>query len=285
MARSCTICGKKISLFSPALILKDGSICKDCFSKIGLTGSFSDNSWAQRQNSNELKSLIEKGDSIDTKAENATFKLSLKKSKAKVNQEVADERERNNKNYQDILSTFNNDNAQKFDKYLFDSNKQQVLKKRTLLDNEYKLISYSDIVNYTPIQRGEKIHKQHTLTRAVIGNELAGSVGAIVGAVSGGKDFEYVNKLGVIVNVKDNSTFSIYFITTKTKKGALLDMAFDNFDQICALLDGIIDSNRLNIKIGKDDPFEKIKKYKELLDNNIISQEEFEAKKKQLLNL
>ncbi|MFT8660714.1 SHOCT domain-containing protein, partial [Liquorilactobacillus ghanensis] len=28
-----------------------------------------------------------------------------------------------------------------------------------------------------------------------------------------------------------------------------------------------------------------IKKYKELLDNNIISQEEFEAKKKQLLNL
>ena len=41
-------------------------------------------------------------------------------------------------------------------------------------------------------------------------------------------------------------------------------------------------------KIGKKnekDPYEEIKKLKELLDNNIITQEEFEQKKKQLLDL
>lgn len=41
-------------------------------------------------------------------------------------------------------------------------------------------------------------------------------------------------------------------------------------------------------KIGKkngNDPYEEMKKLKELLDNNIITQEEFEQKKKQLLDL
>lgn len=41
-------------------------------------------------------------------------------------------------------------------------------------------------------------------------------------------------------------------------------------------------------KIGKKDekdPYEEIKKLKDLLDNNIITQEEFDEKKKQLLNL
>ena len=41
-------------------------------------------------------------------------------------------------------------------------------------------------------------------------------------------------------------------------------------------------------KIGKKnekDPYEEIKKLKELLDNNIITQEEFDQKKKTLLGL
>ena len=39
-------------------------------------------------------------------------------------------------------------------------------------------------------------------------------------------------------------------------------------------------------KIGrKNDPYEEIKKLKDLLDNGIITQEEFEEKKKRLLNL
>ena len=36
---------------------------------------------------------------------------------------------------------------------------------------------------------------------------------------------------------------------------------------------------------SKKDPIEEIKKYKELLDSGIINQEEFDKKKKELLNL
>ena len=44
-------------------------------------------------------------------------------------------------------------------------------------------------------------------------------------------------------------------------------------------------TNVLGIKKDTvDNKLEMLKKYKELLDNNIITQEEFEAKKKQLLD-
>ena len=38
-------------------------------------------------------------------------------------------------------------------------------------------------------------------------------------------------------------------------------------------------------KKNENDPYEEIKKLKDLLENNIITQEEFDQKKKQLLNL
>ena len=40
-----------------------------------------------------------------------------------------------------------------------------------------------------------------------------------------------------------------------------------------------------NIKANKNDPYEEIKKLKELLDLGVITEEEFNQKKKSLLNL
>ena len=39
------------------------------------------------------------------------------------------------------------------------------------------------------------------------------------------------------------------------------------------------------IVVKKDDKFDEVKKYKELLENGVITQEEFENKKKELLGL
>ena len=45
------------------------------------------------------------------------------------------------------------------------------------------------------------------------------------------------------------------------------------------------DSKRLKAVINEPEYQDELKKYKELLDSGIITQEEFDAKKKQILNL
>lgn len=47
----------------------------------------------------------------------------------------------------------------------------------------------------------------------------------------------------------------------------------------------IINRKEQNISINSISQADELKKYKELLDNNVITQEEFDKKKKQILNL
>ena len=47
-----------------------------------------------------------------------------------------------------------------------------------------------------------------------------------------------------------------------------------------------IPSNPIDVEVvEKENPYEEIKKLKELLDMGILTQEEFDAKKKQILNI
>lgn len=64
MAKACSICNKKISLLALKLSLKDGIVCKNCFSEIGLNGSINDIRWAKNISVNEFKTYIEKGEDI-----------------------------------------------------------------------------------------------------------------------------------------------------------------------------------------------------------------------------
>ncbi|MCC7666758.1 DUF4428 domain-containing protein [Liquorilactobacillus satsumensis] len=69
MQKTCALCNEKISLFSPKISFKDGAICKKCFSKTSLTGSYSDLLWARSKTINGFKNLMQSGEQIDTKAE------------------------------------------------------------------------------------------------------------------------------------------------------------------------------------------------------------------------
>lgn len=156
------------------------------------------------------------------------------------------------------------------------------------------IYSYSDILEYELLEDGDSITKGG-LGRAVIGGALFGGVGAIVGSVTGGKkQKKIVTSMSIKITTKNIDTPAVYinFITGKTKTNSLTYKAAVNCAQeVMSVLAQIIaqnentQSNPPESHPDKIDPANEIRKYKQLLDDGIITQDEFESKKKQLLNL
>ena len=160
------------------------------------------------------------------------------------------------------------------------------------LSTEFKIYNYSDIVSYRPIERGHDEKKKHGITRAVVGGVLAGGAGAVVGAVTGGKHNEILDQLAVVINFSDGSNESVIFVNTETK-GMLAKQAYDYMDALIGQLESIIASNStLNTeqkpKITEptsSDLKSKLNELKDLVDQNLITEEEYSEKKRQLLGL
>ncbi|HFJ6898756.1 TPA: SHOCT domain-containing protein [Enterococcus faecium] len=60
--------------------------------------------------------------------------------------------------------------------------------------------------------------------------------------------------------------------------------SFDQYNHLSAKLESIL-SNQTSTSVEITSQIDEIRKYKELLDEGIISQKEFNEKKKELLNL
>lgn len=154
-----------------------------------------------------------------------------------------------------------------------------------------RVYNYADIIDYELLEDGDTITKGG-LGSAVAGGILFGGVGAIVGGATGKRKNKAVcNSLKIKITVKDISNPVVYitFINSETKKNGFIYKTIYNSAQEClSLLQLICDSqgtsyqnNDVTVASGADE----ILKYKNLLDSGIITQEEFEAKKKQLLGL
>ena len=151
------------------------------------------------------------------------------------------------------------------------------------------IFSYRDIVNFELLENGQSITKGG-LGNAIIGGALFGGVGAIVGGTIGKKTTkqeitEYRIKI-ITKNVFCPEIYINFLATGKTKYGSLLYNSYANYAQkILSLLNIITseptvpESNAASISIA-----DEIIKFKQLLDDGIITQEEFIQKKKQLLN-
>ena len=131
---------------------------------------------------------------------------------------------------------------------------------------------------------------------AVAGGVLFGGVGAVVGGMTGKKkQKKSVENLVLQINTKD-ITFPCIMVTyikkeTKVSSNAYkeaLSLAKQSMQCLNLIID---DENATNAETSADpspssvDPVEEIKKYKELLDIGVITDEEFELKKKELLGL
>lgn len=81
-------------------------------------------------------------------------------------------------------------------------------------------------------------------------------------------------------------------VSVSTSSGRISFLAVKNADEIYRVMNNLLierQQERANATVGaitpKSDEADQLKKYKDLLDSGIITQEEFDAKKKQLLGL
>lgn len=163
-------------------------------------------------------------------------------------------------------------------------------------------LAYSDIVDYEIHQNGSSVSRGSiNLVRGVGMGLATNGLGLIVGLATGGKQKtkEMSEKIEIFIKVNDPTDPTRILVTsakrlkTDSKQYA---QDFKDTQDIAATLDRIIKRNEERGLIDRNDqqeentessvdPLEEIAKLKKLLDMDAITQDEFEAKKKQLLDL
>lgn len=162
------------------------------------------------------------------------------------------------------------------------------------------IFKFNEISDYELLENGTTV-ASGGLGRAIIGGALLGGAGAIVGGVTGQKKTKKIIDMLVLQISTTNIFFPNLMITYINKKIKNTDKKYISIiNDIQKTISGLnyaikkaepydIPNNHESEETddfhqGKD-PYEEIKKAKELLDLGIITQEEFEQKKKELLNL
>ena len=160
---------------------------------------------------------------------------------------------------------------------------------------DYRIIPYSNLVSYELIKDGNSVVSGN-VGEALVGGLLLGTVGAIAGASASKTVDDYCSSM--YINIVD-SLANRYIIPLLSEKVATTSFdyktAFERAKEMLSILDvvskeasnevsknfnAILSNNDSNVD---DKNFEAIKKYKELFDMGIITREEFENKKTELL--
>lgn len=290
MAKYCSFCGGKIGFFSEQIPFKDGMMDKKCLTKYGMGIKWGCKpgveKYAEKHTVQEFKDLIASGKTFkDIQSEYLTDA---------EKKQIANDAKHDKlmEKYNKMLPIFQKETTAKFTHYIFDDKRQQILQKKVFLFDP-RFINYSDIISYKVNQSGHDEEKHHGIMRALVGGALAGGAGAIVGATTGGKQYDYIDHLGLIITLKDGSDFEIVFIRKIEQVQTNSSLARDGIQELNALIsmiDAIIAKNNQTAKTtstenANPDPTDEIRKFKKLADDGIITQDEFEAKKKQLLGL
>lgn len=157
--------------------------------------------------------------------------------------------------------------------------------------NKHSIINFSDIRSFELIEDGDSVTKGG-IGRSLVGGALFGGAGAVVGAITANKKKEYCDSLRVEITTNDKSipSFHIPYISKRTKvKSGEYENAYIIASQLITTLQSVCDNKKETDNIiqreSENSIVEKMKKYKELLDLGIITEEEFNKKKQETLGL
>ena len=155
------------------------------------------------------------------------------------------------------------------------------------------IFEFSNLLNFELLEDGETITKGG-LGRAIAGGLLFGGVGAIVGGVTGGKKSKGVcNSMRLKITLRNCHCSMVYipFIMNETKtKSFVYKLAQSSAQECLSALQIIADSCQSEVAAqtvnqSSASAADEIIKFKQLLDAGVITQDEFDAKKQQLLGL
>ena len=174
-------------------------------------------------------------------------------------------------------------------KLYLDENKKKICIPCNNMIRPEMIFDYNDILKYELLEDGNSISKGG-VGRAIIGGVLFGGVGAIVGGSTGHKSKQTCTRLQVKITLNDvdDPVKYIEFIDNEIRKDSLMyKSAYDSAQKVLSTLDVICNPNvsngNSNDTLSSNSIPEQIKEYKELLDSGAITQEEYNKKKKQLL--
>lgn len=278
----CAICGKEIGIFERSMQLEDGWICANDLKDTGFWPYVSSMVYLKRQQA------VKWGDSHSIADFKEITSVGAELDLKELNKEM---KQKSNDEYTELKDKYLAGNSvHKFQNKYFNDGLKKIFVDTTLFSKEYSVHDYSDIVSYSPIEQGHsKQKKKHAITRTLAGGALLGGVGALAGAASSNsKSFDIVDSLGATVQLKDGTQIEINLVIAP-KDARVATGNYSDFHSLCALLDGIINQNQTeqtsstapeNISIA-----DQLRELKSLVDDGIITQDDFDEKKKQLLNL
>lgn len=169
---------------------------------------------------------------------------------------------------------------------------------------------YEELLSYDLSTNGNvQVKGGLSIGRAVVGGAIVGPIGAILGGVTGKKkQVKKINRIEININVKGSvrstRTISIFkgkdinedsstarsYLKTAQKDLSLLDIISQSEPPVrfaeAEVLENVstVEATQ-NLSSNSNNTADEIRKYKELLDEGILTQEEFDAKKKDLLGI
>lgn len=162
------------------------------------------------------------------------------------------------------------------------------LKKAAFFD--FKVYNFDDIVSVDVVEDGSSVISGNA-GATLIGGMLLGGVGALAGAAKKKKVKKVCSSLGIEIRFDslDEPVRVIEYIGSSTKTDSwFYKEAVKSLKEIYDILNYVVIQNNKQPEQQTDNqsyPIDEIRKYKALFDDGIITQEEFEAKKKQLLGI
>ena len=252
MAKDCLVCGKSLGAFTPKVMISDGLVCIECWTKAGL-----DNSMNALMSGNQYSGTTIK--------------------------EMIAIREKN----QLLISNFKA--TKNVGAISFDDNTQTFI--ITKSKNSKDLYRYSQIVAFELLEDGESVTKGG-LGRAVVGGLLFGGVGAVVGGVTGAKKTKSICKsmqIKITLRNSPRQTEYLSFLAVETKTNSFIyQTAYKSAQDALSALQlavDVADTSSAQTSTQTASGADEILKYKGLLDAGVITEEEFNAKKAQILGL
>lgn len=190
--------------------------------------------------------------------------------------------------------------------FIDDTNKKWLIK-RSAVDSNPTIYSYSDLIEFEITQNGGSIAKGVTkgkvsghTGRAVVGGILFGPIGAVAGAAGKRKissttttiTSETCTSLQVRIRVADlgSPEIVIPFIKSEVKTDSFIYKSCISLAKNLAATLAYVQSGKSEAELEKEavqgiSTPDELQKFYNLKEAGVITEEEFEAKKKQLLGL
>lgn len=160
-----------------------------------------------------------------------------------------------------------------------------------------RIYKFSEILSFEVYENGESKIKG-SVGNALIGAAFFGLGGAIIGSSIGKKIEDKCTQLQLLIKIDniENPLICVDYVKNswiKKSNEKYVEMK-DNLREVCSVLEYIVnkkvtnnkDSNKKQISQNKTKTDkEKLLELKELLDEGLITEEEYELKRKQILNL